>query len=132
MMMPMPQIRPARIVRWFVVGALVTAGFAACSAKSAVVCDKLEGCGLLEGTADECVDKIRRGFAEDGVDGEKLTKCIDCMGVKYCDELRKGLCEEDCSEVLEQLRQAGILPDDEPAAGGAGGASSEGGTASTE
>ncbi|HEX6278214.1 MAG TPA: hypothetical protein VFZ53_34450 [Polyangiaceae bacterium] len=101
--------------------ALALAWVGSCSAKSAVVCDKLEGCGLLRGSAEDCVETIRKGFADDGVDGEKLTKCIDCFGVKYCSELERGLCEEDCSEVLQQLRRRGILPGDDRGEGGAGG-----------
>jgi hypothetical protein len=92
----------------------------ACNAKSAVVCDKLEGCGLLSGSADECVETIRRGFADDGVDGQKLTQCIDCVSIKFCDELRSGACEEDCGEVLQELRNSGILPPAEAGAAGAG------------
>jgi len=90
---------------------LVTAPWAiACNAKSQVVCDKLHGCGLLSGSAEECVETIRLGFAEDGVDGEKLTLCIDCASIKFCDELRQGLCEDSCAQVLEELRQSGVLP----------------------
>jgi len=112
----------AQFVRELVACALVLAWVGSCSAKSAVVCDKLEGCGLLRGSAEDCVETIRKGFADDGVDGEKLTKCIDCFGVKYCSELERGLCEEDCSEVLQQLRRNGILPRE----GGEGGAGGDG------
>src|SRR5262245_27022749 len=85
----------------------VAASAIACNPKSAVVCDKLEGCGLLSGSADQCVETIRRGFADDGVDAEKLTKCIDCASVKFCNELKAGECQEDCAEVLRAL---GISP----------------------
>jgi hypothetical protein len=111
----------ARFARELVACALVLAWVGSCSAKSAVVCDKLEGCGLLRGSAEDCVETIRKGFADDGVDGEKLTKCIDCFGVKYCDEIERGLCEEDCGEVMKELRRRGILPGAERGEGGAGG-----------
>ena len=93
---------------WFGVG--VAPWASACNAKSAVVCDKLDGCGLLSRSADECVETIHRGFEDDGVDGEKLTKCIDCVSTKFCNELRAGQCEENCAPVLRQLRLRGILP----------------------
>ena len=113
--------RTARRIVLYVAGAI---SIVACHAKSQVVCDKLQGCGLLTGDVDDCVEHIRQGFAEEGVDGEKLTKCIDCMGVKYCAEIRAGQCEEDCGEVLEQLRQAGIIGNNPPATDAGGDAPS--------
>jgi hypothetical protein len=127
MMRAMPRPRPASVVRWALVFTFVAAGFAACSPKSVVVCEKLEGCGLLREDTDECVETIRKSFAEDGVDAEKLTKCIDCFGVKYCDEIRAGGCEEDCAEVLEDLRRRGILRDRDDGGGGEGGQGGSGG-----
>lgn len=99
----------------------VVALASACNPKSAVVCDKLEGCGLLSGSADQCVETIHRGFADDGVDGELLKKCIDCVSVKFCSELKAGECEEDCAKVLLQLRLRGILSSRDAGAGGEGG-----------
>ena len=99
--------RAARALAFCLVTAFAASG---CNAKSQVVCDKLDGCGLLSGSAEECVETIRRGFAEEGVDGEKLTLCIDCASIKFCDELRQGLCADSCAEVLEELRQSGVLP----------------------
>jgi hypothetical protein len=116
----------SRFARELAACALVLAWVGSCSAKSAVVCDKLEGCGLLRGSAEDCVETIRKGFADEGVDGEKLTKCIDCFGVKYCDEIERGLCEEDCGEVLRELRRRGILEDGDRD-GGEGGAGGEAG-----
>ena len=90
-----------------------------CQAKAAVVCAKLEGCGLLAGTATECEQVVREAFADDGVDGEKLTLCIDCFATHFCSEISGGRCEEDCAEVLEQIREAGIIgePEQQPDAG---------------
>ena len=109
-----------RLARAVLVCAASAPWASACNAKSAVVCDKLEGCGLLRGSADECVENVRRGFADDGVDAQKLTKCIDCLSIKFCDELRAGACEADCGEVLEELRKSGILPGADAGAGGEG------------
>jgi hypothetical protein len=103
---------------WF--GVVAAPWTIACNPKSAVVCDKLEGCGVLSGSADECVETIRRGFADDGVDGKKLTKCIDCVSVKFCNELKAGACEEDCAPVLKELRLRGILPREDAGTGGEG------------
>jgi hypothetical protein len=113
-----------RAARTLVLCVACAISIVACHAKSQVVCDKLQGCGLLSGTPEECVDKIRQGFSEEGVDGEKLTKCIDCFGVKFCSEIRAGECDEQCSEVLEQLRQAGIIGSPAPNADAGGDAAS--------
>lgn len=93
--------------RSFALWASLIAGVG-CEAKAQVVCDELHGCGLLSTSTEACVQSIRRGFAEDGVDGPMLTLCIDCASLKFCSELRQGLCEQSCAEVLAQLRESGI------------------------
>jgi len=111
----------ARALRALALCGLGTACFISCHAKSVVVCEKLEDCGLLAGTADQCVDQIREGFADNGVDAKMLTHCIDCLGLKFCSEIERGLCEEDCGEVLRQLRRTDNNPRNDGGASGAGG-----------
>lgn len=83
--------------------------FTACHSKVAVVCDKLNGCGLLERSTSECEDSVTRAFASEGVDKEQLTHCVDCLGLKFCDEIRAGRCDEDCGDVFAEMRARGLI-----------------------
>lgn len=96
---------------------LATAGFfvSNCSSKVAVVCDKLEGCGLIERSYDECVDVVETAFEDDRIEDEALTKCVDCLSFNFCSAIEDGACgdvsEEPsgdpgvCGEVITQLRE---------------------------
>ena len=96
---------------------LATTGLFAsnCSSKVAVVCDKLEGCGLIERSYDECVDVIETAFEDDRIEDEALSKCVDCLSFNFCSAIEGGACgdvsEESsgdpgvCGEVVEQMRE---------------------------
>jgi hypothetical protein len=103
----------ARIVP--VVLTLCGLGLMGCQSKVAVVCDKLEGCGLIQRSYDECVDIVETAYEEDRVDDAALTLCIDCLSFNFCDAIAAGECGDTsdqatgdpglCGEVVQQLRQ---------------------------
>jgi hypothetical protein len=95
--------------------ALAAIGLPTCSSKVAVVCDKLEGCGLIERTYDECVDVVETAFEDDLIEDEALSKCVDCLSFNFCSAIEDGACgdmsEEPsgdpgvCGEVVQQIRE---------------------------
>jgi hypothetical protein len=103
----------ARLVtRVFMLCGLALTG---CHSKVAVVCDKLEGCGLIQRSYDECVDIVETAYEEDRIDDAALTLCVDCLSFNFCDAIVGGACgdtadavTEDpglCGEVVQQLRE---------------------------
>jgi hypothetical protein len=86
-----------------------------CSSKVAVVCDKLDGCGLMERSYDECVDVVETAFEDDRIGDEALSKCVDCLSFNFCSAIEDGECgdvtgELDgdpgvCGDVLVQIRE---------------------------
>ena len=86
-----------------------------CSSKVAVVCDKLEGCGLIERSYDECIDVVETAFEDDRIEDEALSKCVDCLSFNFCSAIEDGVCgdvsgeanEEPgvCGDVVKQIRE---------------------------
>jgi hypothetical protein len=95
--------------------ALCAVSLAACHSKVAVVCDKLEGCGLIKRNYDECIDVVETAFEDDRIDDEQLTKCVDCMSFNFCSAIQDGACGDvspegggdpgKCGEVVGQIRE---------------------------
>lgn len=89
-------------------------GFTGCHSKVAVVCDKLEGCGLIRRSYDECVDIVETAYEEDRIDNEALTLCVDCLSFNFCDAIVGGACGDtsdqatgapgQCGGIVQQLR----------------------------
>jgi hypothetical protein len=87
----------------------------ACHSKVAVVCDKLDGCNLMERSYDECVDVVETAFEDDRVGDEALSKCVDCLSFNFCSAIEDGACgdvtgELDgepgvCGDVIKQIRE---------------------------
>jgi hypothetical protein len=94
-------------------------GLMACHSKVAVVCDKLEGCGLIRRSYDECVDVVETAYEEDRIDDAALALCVDCLSFNFCDAIVGGACGDtsdsatgdpgknpgQCGEVVQQLRE---------------------------
>jgi hypothetical protein len=86
-----------------------------CHSKVAVVCDKLEGCGLIERSYDECVDAVETAYEDDRIEDKALAKCVDCLSFQFCSAIQNGACgdisEEPtgdpgvCGDVVRQLRE---------------------------
>ena len=103
--------RAATLVLLATVGVSVST----CSSKVAVVCDKLEGCGLIERDYDECVDVVETAFADDRIEDEALSKCVDCLSFNFCSAIEDGACGDlskegkgdpgVCGEVVRQIRE---------------------------
>jgi hypothetical protein len=95
--------------------AVVGVGVSNCSSKVAVVCDKLEGCGLIERTYAECVDVVETAFADDRIEDEALSKCVDCLSFNFCSAIEDGACGDlskkgegepgVCGDVVRQIRE---------------------------
>ena len=87
----------------------------ACNSKVAVVCDKLDGCGLMERSYDECVDVVETAYEDDRIEDEALSKCVDCLSFNFCSAIEDGICGDVsgeltgepgvCGEVVEQIRE---------------------------
>jgi hypothetical protein len=85
-----------------------------CHSKVAVVCDKLEGCGLIRRSYDECVDIVETAYEDERIDDAALTLCVDCLSFNFCDAIAGGACGDtseqatgdpgQCGEVVQQLR----------------------------
>src|SRR5688572_259728 len=103
----------ARIVR--LVLSLCGLGLMGCHSKVAVVCDKLEGCGLIQRSYDQCVDIVETAYEDDHIDNAALTLCVDCLSFNFCDAIAGGACGDisdqatgdpgQCGEVVQQLRE---------------------------
>jgi len=99
----------------FLLLALCAAALPSCHSKVAVVCDKLDGCGLLKRSYDQCVDIVETAFEDDRINDEQLTKCVDCVSFNFCSALQKGVCGDvspkgsgapgKCGEVVRQIRE---------------------------
>jgi hypothetical protein len=86
-----------------------------CHSKVAVVCDKLEGCGLIERSYEECVDAVETGYEDDRIEDKALAKCVDCLSFQFCSAIQNGACgdlsEEAsgepgvCGDVVRLLRE---------------------------
>jgi hypothetical protein len=95
--------------------ALAGIGLPGCHSKLAVVCDKLDGCGLMQRSYDECVDIVETAFDDDRIDDEQLAKCVDCLSFNFCSAIADGACGDlsqagtgdpgKCGEVLKQIRE---------------------------
>ena len=95
--------------------AVVGIGLPRCHSKVAVVCDKLEGCGLIERSYDECVDAVETAFEDDRIEDEALAKCVDCLSFNFCSAIEDGACGDIsrnatgeplvCGEVVQQMRE---------------------------
>jgi hypothetical protein len=95
--------------------AVVATGVANCSSKVAVVCDKLEGCDLIERTYEECVDVVETAFEDDRIEDEALSKCVDCLSFNFCSAIEDGACGDlskngkgdpgVCGDVVRQIRE---------------------------
>lgn len=93
----------------------VATGVANCSSKVAVVCDKLDGCGLMKRDYDECVDVVETAFADDRIDDKELSKCVDCLSFNFCSAIEDGACGDldydgkgepgECGEIVRQIRE---------------------------
>ncbi|HEX6766035.1 MAG TPA: hypothetical protein VF103_11170 [Polyangiaceae bacterium] len=86
-----------------------------CHSKVAVVCDKLDGCKLIDRSYDECVDLVETAYQDKRIDNEELTKCVDCLSFNFCDAIKKGACGDTsehptgdpgvCGDVVRQMRE---------------------------
>src|SRR6187399_1588019 len=86
-----------------------------CHSKVAVVCDKLQGCGLIERTYSECVDVVETAFQDERIDDEELAKCVDCLSFNFCSAISDGVCGDvsrpptgdpgKCGAVVQQIRE---------------------------
>lgn len=95
--------------------ALAAIGLPTCSSKVAVVCDKLDGCGLMERSYDECVDVVETAFEDDQIEDEDLSKCVDCLSFNFCSAIEDGACGDlsaeatgkpgVCGDVVRQIRE---------------------------
>jgi hypothetical protein len=95
--------------------ALAAPGLPACSSKVAVVCAKLDGCGLIERSYDECVDVVETAFEDDRIEDEDLAKCVDCLSFNFCSAIENGACGDMsdaatgepgvCGDVVRQIRE---------------------------
>ncbi len=95
--------------------AVVATGVTNCSSKVAVVCDKLDGCGLMERTYEECVDVVETAYGDDRIEDQALSKCVDCLSFNFCSAIEDGACGDVsnkgggdpgvCGEVVRQIRE---------------------------
>jgi len=87
----------------------------ACHSKVAVVCDKLDGCGLIKRSYAECVDVVETAFQDDRINDEQLAKCVDCLSFNFCSAIQNEVCGDisengggdpgQCGEVVRQIRE---------------------------
>jgi hypothetical protein len=99
----------------FLLLALCALALPGCHSKVAVVCDKLDGCGLIKRNYDQCVDIVETAFEDDRINGEELTKCVDCLSFNFCSAIRNEACGDvsaqgtgdpgKCGAVVRQLRE---------------------------
>jgi hypothetical protein len=95
--------------------ALAALGLPTCHSKVAVVCDKLDGCGLIERSYEECVDVVETAFEDDRIEDEALAKCVDCLSFNFCSAIEDGACGDRsekatgdpgmCGDVVRQIRE---------------------------
>jgi hypothetical protein len=95
--------------------ALAALGLPTCHSKVAVVCDKLDGCGLIERSYEECVDVVETAFEDDRIEDEALAKCVDCLSFNFCSAIEDGACGDMsekatgdpgmCGDVVRQIRE---------------------------
>ena len=86
-----------------------------CHSKVAVVCDKLDGCGLIKRSYDQCVDVVETAFQDDRIDEKQLAKCVDCLSFNFCSAISDGVCGDvskqptgdpgKCGQVVQQIRE---------------------------
>lgn len=89
--------------------------FSGCSSKVAVVCDKLDGCNLMERSYDECVDVVETAFEDDRIEDEALSKCVDCLSFNFCSAIESGACGDVtgepsgepgvCGDIVKQIQE---------------------------
>ena len=87
----------------------------ACHSKVAVVCDKLDGCGLIKRSYEECVDIVETAFSDDRIDDKELSMCVDCLSFNFCSAIEDGACGDmsengkgepgECGDVVRQIRE---------------------------
>jgi|SRR6186713_2970071 len=107
-------MRTTRAARLLLI-AIFGLGLTACHSKVAVVCDKLDGCGLIERSYDECVDVIETAFEDDRIEDEQLAQCVDCLSFNFCSAIEDDACGDlsekptgdpgVCGEVVQQIRE---------------------------
>ena len=93
----------------------VATGLTMCHSKVAVVCDKLDGCGLMKRSYEECVDVVETAFSDDRIDDKELSKCVDCLSFNFCSAIEDGACGDisengdgepgECGDVVRQIRE---------------------------
>jgi hypothetical protein len=86
-----------------------------CHSKVAVVCDKLDGCGLIQRSYDECVDVVETAYEDNRIEDKAIAKCVDCLSFNFCSAIQNGACgdisgeaSEDpglCGDVVRQIRE---------------------------
>lgn len=99
----------------FLLLVLCAVALPSCHSKVAVVCDKLDGCGLMKRSYDQCVDIVETAFEDDRINDEQLTKCVDCLSFNFCSAIQNDACGDvspegtgdpgKCGEVVKQIRE---------------------------